>query len=157
LPSALIWLSDSTEIGSCGTDAAATTRPVPVPVAGPVPVVVGTGVVAAGRDACRLAGPQAATSKVPIAAAAAAAAKLIERMLAIFGSYGQVVMGRSSQKGRAPHLGGFPLRAAVVTVKVRCGSVRQPGEGRMGGNLTSEPVSGIEPLTCRLQDGCSAY
>ena len=23
--------------------------------------------------------------------------------------------------------------------------------------LTWEPVSGIEPLTCRLQDGCSAY
>jgi hypothetical protein len=23
--------------------------------------------------------------------------------------------------------------------------------------LTWEPVSGFEPLTCRLQDGCSAY
>ena len=26
-----------------------------------------------------------------------------------------------------------------------------------GSLLSWEPVSGIEPLTCRLQDGCSAY
>jgi hypothetical protein len=25
-----------------------------------------------------------------------------------------------------------------------------------GGHLGVEPVSGFEPLTCRLQDGCSA-
>jgi hypothetical protein len=29
--------------------------------------------------------------------------------------------------------------------------IREPGLG-----LTWEPVSGFEPLTCRLQDGCSA-
>src|SRR5271169_741557 len=56
LPSAFIWLSDSTEIGSCGADEAATACG--VPAAGPVLAVVGTGVVAAGRGAGRLAGPQ---------------------------------------------------------------------------------------------------
>jgi hypothetical protein len=29
--------------------------------------------------------------------------------------------------------------------------------GYAGCDLGWEPVSGIEPLTCRLQDGCSAY
>jgi hypothetical protein len=103
LPAAFIWLSDSTEIGSCGADAAAAVGG--VPVAEPVLSVVGTGVeagiVAAGRDACRLAGPQPATSRVPMAAAAAAAAKLIERMHAIFGRYGEIVMGSASLLGRA--------------------------------------------------------
>jgi hypothetical protein len=32
---------------------------------------------------------------------------------------------------------------------------RMEPDGRMDGWM--EPVSGIEPLTCRLQDGCSAY
>jgi len=41
-----------------------------------------------------------------MAAAAAAAAKLIERMLAIFGRRGEIVMGR------APHMG-FPLRSVL--------------------------------------------
>jgi hypothetical protein len=38
---------------------------------------------------------------VPIAAAAATAAKLIERMLAIFGRCSEIVMGRASHMGRA--------------------------------------------------------
>jgi hypothetical protein len=32
----------------------------------------------------------------------------------------------------------------------------QRGRGAVITLLTWEPVSGIEPLTCRLQDGCSA-
>ena len=31
-----------------------------------------------------------------------------------------------------------------------------PGRAFAGMMLTWEPVSGFEPLTCRLQDGCSA-
>src|ERR1700729_3766185 len=99
LPSAFILLSDSTEIGICGADAAPTGRG--VPVAGPVRAVVGTGVVAAGRDACRPAGSQPATRRVPMAAAAATAAKLIERMLAIFGICSEIVMGRAPHEARA--------------------------------------------------------
>src|SRR5580704_10656977 len=73
LPAAFIWPSDSSEIGSCRADAAATARGVSVD--GPVLAVVGTSAVVAGRAACRLAGPQPATRRVAIAAAAAAAAK----------------------------------------------------------------------------------
>src|SRR5580698_229034 len=98
LPSAFIWLSDSTEIGIGGADAAPTARG--VPVAGPVLAVVGTGVVDAGRDACGRAGPQPATRRVPMAAAAAAA-KLIERMPAIFGRCSVIVMGRAPHMARA--------------------------------------------------------
>jgi hypothetical protein len=103
LPSAFICLSDSTEIGRCEVDAAATTRG--VSVAEPVLAMAGTDVVAAGKDACRLAGPQPATRRVSMAATAATAAtaaKLIERMLAIFGKRSEIVMGRASRTGRSP-------------------------------------------------------
>ena len=97
LPLAFIWLSDSTEIGIREADAAPTARG--VPVAGPVLAVVGTGAVSAGRDACRLAGPQPATRRVPMAAAA----KSVERMLAISGTGSEIVMGRAPHsRGQSP-------------------------------------------------------
>jgi hypothetical protein len=99
LPSAFIWLSDSTAIGICGADE--TVSAGGVPVTWPVVAVLGTGVVAAGREAGRPAGSQPATSRVPKTAAAATAARLvIERMLAIFGRRSEIVMGRASRMGK---------------------------------------------------------
>jgi hypothetical protein len=126
LPSALIWLSDSTEIGSREADAAATTCG--VPVTGPVLAVAGTGVVAAGRDACRLAGPQPAASKVPMTVAAAAAAKLIERMLAIFRQRQPDCHG----KGFPPGEGFPPGRGEPGPVSAGSSRISELSRGRNG-------------------------
>ncbi len=40
------------------------------------------------------------------------------------------------------------IRSTSRSTQRGCGTAITP--------LTWEPVSGIEPLTCRLQDGCSA-
>src|SRR5215469_16718917 len=73
LPSAVIWLADSTEIGSCRTGAAPIARGVLVAAA-----FLALFAAAAGGEACLLAGPQLATRKVPSVVTAARAAKLIE-------------------------------------------------------------------------------